>query len=159
MYKKNFEIRWSDIDANRHLANSAYINFMSHTRTGFLHDNGFSLMGLSKAGIGPVVFHEHVHYFKEAFLGQPITVSLEVSGLSEDGKFFMFDHNFYNQNGENLAYCEIAGAWIDLRTRKLTGLPEELLDLTREFPKTKDFKVLTKDDMRLHGKKPVNLNL
>lgn len=158
MYKKDFEIRWSDIDANRHLANSAYINFMSHTRTAFLQDNGFSLMALSKAGIGPVVFHEHVHYFKEAFLGQPITVSLEVSGLSEGGTFFRFDHNFYNHKGKNLAFCEISGAWINLETRKLSGLSKELLELANNFPKTKDFKILTKEDMRIHGRMPKDLS-
>ena len=32
MFFKEFEIRWSDVDSNRHLANSAYINFMAHTR-------------------------------------------------------------------------------------------------------------------------------
>ncbi len=159
MYKKDFEIRWSDIDANRHLANSAYINFMSHTRTAFLQEHGFSLMELSKAGIGPVVFHEHVHYFKEAFLGQPITVSIEVSGLSEDGMFFKFDHNFYNSKGQNLAFCEIVGAWIDLKTRKLTGLPEDLLKLTASFPKTEAYKALTKEDMRSHGRLPKDLTL
>ena len=157
--KKDFEIRWSDIDANRHLANSAYINFMSHTRTAFLQDHGFSLMALGKAGIGPVVFHEHVHYFKEAFLGQPITVSLEVSGLSEDGMFFKFDHNFYNSKGQNLAFCEISGAWIDLHTRKLTGLSEDLLDMANKFPRTADFTILTKDDMRKHGRLPKDLVL
>lgn len=157
MYKKEFEIRWSDIDANRHLANSAYINFMSHTRTAFLQDHGFSLMSLSKVGIGPVVFHEHVHYFKEAFLGQPITVSLEVSGLSEDGMFFRFDHNFYNSKGQNLAFCEISGAWINLESRTLAGLNEDLLALANKFPKTKDFKILTKEDMRIHGRMPKHL--
>jgi acyl-CoA thioester hydrolase len=30
MYLKEFEIRWSDVDANRHLANSAYLNYMAH---------------------------------------------------------------------------------------------------------------------------------
>ena len=159
MYTKPFEIRWSDIDANRHLANSAYINYMSHTRTAFLQDHGFSLMELSKSGIGPVVFHEHVHYFKEAFLGQILTVGLEVSGMSEDGMFFRFDHNFYNDKGENLAYCEIFGAWIDLKTRKLTPLTEMLLPLANKFPKSKNFKVLTKEDARLHGRKPKHLSL
>ena len=28
MYLKEFEVRWNDLDANRHLANSSYINFM-----------------------------------------------------------------------------------------------------------------------------------
>lgn len=157
MYTKQFEIRWSDIDANKHLANSAYINFMSHTRATFLKTYGFSLMTLSKADLGPVVFYEHINYFKESFLGETITVSLEVCGLSENGTFFKFNHNFYNAKGENLAFCEIFGAWMDLNTRKLTELPEYLLELANKFPKTDDFKWLTKDDTRASGRRPINL--
>ncbi len=40
MFVKEFEIRWSDLDANRHMANSAYINFMSHTRMAYLGQLG-----------------------------------------------------------------------------------------------------------------------
>lgn len=125
---------------------------------GFLVEKGFTMQEMAKNGVSPVVFHEHVHYFKEAFHGQPITVSLEVSGLSADGMFFKFDHNFYNHKGENLAYCEIFGAWIDLSSRKLSALPSELLALTAQFPKSKDFKLLTKEDTRIHGRSPVHLN-
>jgi len=157
MYKKQFEIRWSDVDANRHLANSAYVNFMSHTRVAFFDEFNFSLQTLLKNNISPVIFYEHIFYFKEAFLGTPITVSLEVSGLSEDGMFFKIEHNFYNHKGENLANCEVLGAWIDLKSRALTGLPTELLSVMDAFPKTKNFKVLTKEDTRKFGKKPVNL--
>jgi len=157
MYKKQFEIRWSDVDANRHLANSAYVNFMSHTRVAFFDEFNFSLQTLLKNNISPVIFYEHIFYFKEAFLGTPITVSLEVSGLSEDGMFFKIEHNFYNHKGENLANCEVLGAWIDLKSRALTDLPTELLSVMDAFPKTKNFKVLTKEDTRKFGKKPVNL--
>ena len=157
MYKKQFEIRWSDVDANRHLANSAYVNFMSHTRVTFFEEHGFSLNKLSKFDISPVVFHEHIYYFKEAFLGTPITVSLEISGLSEDGMLFKMDHNFYNPKGENLASCELLGAWINLKTRTLTGLPEHLLKEMQELPKSTDYKILTKEDTRKNGKRPINL--
>jgi len=157
MYTKEFEIRWSDVDANIHLANSAYTNLMSHTRMAFLIENGFGMKTLADHNLGPVVFYEHMYYFKEAFMGQPIKVSLEVSGLSEDGMFFKFDHNFYNHKGENIAHCEMLGAWMDLTTRKLIGLPEELLAIEDNFPKTKDFKTLTKEDTRAAGKKPVHL--
>jgi len=95
-----------------------------------------------------------MYYFKESFLGAPITVSIEVSGLSDDGMLFMFEHNFYNHKGENLAYCEMQGAWIDLKARKLTGLPESLLELAQEFPKSESFKILTKEDTRKYGVKP-----
>lgn len=157
MYKKEFEIRWSDVDANRHLANSAYVNFMSHTRVTFFETHGFSLSNLVKFDVSPVIFYEHIYYFKEAFLGTPITVSLEVSGFSEDGMFFKIEHNFYNHKGEHLASCEILGAWINLKTRALTALPKHLLGEMETFPKSKDFKILTKEDTRKFGKKPVNL--
>ena len=157
MYKKEFEIRWSDVDANRHLANSAYVNFMSHTRVAFFDDHGFSLNNLAKFDISPVIFYEHIYYFKEAFLGTPITVTLEITGLSEDGMFFKMEHNFYNLEGENLASCELLGAWINLKTRALTGLPQHLLTEMQALPKSKAFKILTKEDTRKHGKKPQNL--
>lgn len=157
MYQKQFEIRWSDVDANSHLANSAYTNFMSHARMSFFSEYGFSLPEIQKHDLGPVVFYEHMYYFKESFIGDPITVTIEVSGLSEDGKFFMFEHNFYNHKGENLAYCEMQGGWIDLKTRRLCGLTEELLKLANKFPKSDSFKILTKEDTRKHGVKPKNL--
>lgn len=158
MYSKKFEIRWSDLDANRHLANSAYINFMSHTRMGFLMENGFGQKELSQHNIGPIVFHEHVYYFKEVFAGRPVTVTLEVAGLSEDGMLFEFLHNIYDYKGRHCASCEMMGAWIDLEERKLTGLPSALLDKLESMPKTEDFKKLSKEDTRKFGKRPQNLS-
>ncbi|WP_299112368.1 acyl-CoA thioesterase [uncultured Winogradskyella sp.] len=154
MYKKQFEIRWSDVDANGHLANSAYTNFMSHARMSFFGNKGFSMPEIRKYNIGPVVFYEHMYYFKESFIGAPITVTIEVSGLSEDGMLFMFEHNFHNEKGDHLAYCEMQGAWIDMTSRKLIGLPKALLNLAEKFPKSENFKALTKADTRKHGIRP-----
>ncbi|MGB3608169.1 MAG: acyl-CoA thioesterase [Psychroserpens sp.] len=159
MYKKDFEIRWSDVDGNGHLANSAYLNFMSHTRVGFLNENGFSMKTLIDHGIGPVVFSEQIYYFKESFLSQTLTVTLGVSGLSDDGMFFKFEHNFYNQKGNHVATCDILGAWMNLKTRGLMALPEHLKELVMEFPKSPNFKRLTKEDTRKSGKVPKDLNL
>ncbi|SMG32064.1 acyl-CoA thioesterase [Arenibacter troitsensis] len=157
MYLKEFEIRWSDVDANRHMANSAYLNFMSHTRMSFLLEMGFNQKTMSQNNIGPVVFHEHVYYFKEAFLGKPVKVSLELVGLSEDGMFFEFHHNFYDGNGKNFAHCQIMGAWIDLKTRTLTGLGKEFLDAFNKVPRGEGFKVLTKADTRKFSVRPKDL--
>ncbi|MEX0290980.1 MAG: acyl-CoA thioesterase [Flavobacteriaceae bacterium] len=157
MYIKEFEIRWSDVDANRHLANSAYVNFMSHTRMAFLWELGFDQRIMQSKQIGPVVFYEHMYYFKEVFPGRPLKVSLEVIGLSEDGMFFEFRHNFYDSKGRNVAHCEMMGAWINLKARSLTALPPELLSVWEKIDKPEDFKVLTKEDTRKHAKKPVHL--
>ena len=157
MYTKQFEVRWNDIDANRHLANRAYINFMSHTRLSFMYENDFGQAEMSKNDLGPVVFYEHMYYFKEVFPGKPITVSLQLKGLSEDGRFFSFLHNFYDSNGINLARCEMMAGWIDLTTRKLRAIPEALLDSLQNLEKTKDFYTITKEDTRKHGQKPEHL--
>lgn len=158
MYTKQFEIRWSDVDANRHLRNSAYIDYMSHTRMGFLMENGLDQKKLVKFNLGPVAFYEHVYYFREVFPGAPISVSLQLKGLSADGMYFMFLHNFYGAKGKNLAQCEMLGGWIDMETRKLTGLPKELLVIFETTDRTTDFKVLTKEDTRKFGIRPQDLD-
>ena len=157
MYTKQFEIRWSDVDANRHLRNSAYIDYMSHTRMGFLMENGLDQKHLSKYNLGPVAFYEHMYYFREAFPGKPVNVSLQLKGISEDGMYFQFLHNFYDENGKNFARCEMMGGWIDLKERKLVGLPKELFDNFEALEKTDDFKIITKEDTRKYSERPKDL--
>ncbi len=157
MYIKEFEVRWNDLDANRHLANSSYINFMSHTRLSYMMEKGFGQNNMIKHHIGPVVFYEHMFYFKEIFPGEPIRVSLELKGISEKGKYFEFQHNFYNSEGVNMARCNMMGGWIDLNTRKLRDLPEVLFTALNTLSKTENFKTLTKEDTRKFKQIPKNL--
>ncbi len=159
MFTKEFEIRWNDLDANMHLANSAYVNFMSHTRMAFFEEHGFSLNEIAKHNLAPIVFYEHIYYFKEAHIGDPVTVGLEITGLSDDGMFFSIDHNFYDAKGKNIAHSEMLGAWMDFKSRKLTCLNPELMNKANLFPKSKDFKILTKADTRKYQKRPVDLNV
>ena len=157
MYTKEFEIRWSDVDANRHLRNSAYIDYMSHTRMSFMMENGLDQKHLVSYNLGPVAFYEHMYYFREVFPGKPVKVSLQLKGISEDGTYFQFLHNFYDEKGKNFARCEMMGAWIDMNTRKLTGLPKELLDRFNAFEKSEDFEVISKEDTRKFGQRPQDL--
>ena len=157
MFLKKFEIRWSDLDANRHLANSAYINFMSHTRISFLEQLGFNQKTMAQHSIGPVVFYEHMYYFKEVFPGKPVQVSLGFNGMSEDGMFFEFHHDFYDSNGKNFARCEMMGGWMDLGIRKLTPLPKVFLDAYKNIEKPEGFRILTKEDTRKFAKIPKDL--
>ena len=159
MYTKDFEIRWSDIDANRHVANAAYVNFMSHTRMGFLLHSGFTQEELVKHNLGPVVFYEHIYYFKELLLGNPVRVSLQLKGLAEDGMFFEFLHNIYDMHGKNYARCEMLGAWIDLKTRKLVSLPADLYKKLNHLEHTSDFRILTKENTRIPGMVPQDLKV
>ncbi len=157
MYIKEFEVRWSDVDANRHMANSAYLNFMSHTRMAFLFELGFGQKTLAENQLAPVVFYEHLYYFKEILPGKPVRVSLEVTGMSEDGKFFEFVHGFYDYQGKNVAHCDMMGGWIDLSTRALTGLKGDLLERFTAIEKPEVYRILSKEDTRRFAKTPKDL--
>lgn len=156
MYQKEFDVRWSDLDANRHMANSAYQNFMSHTRMAFLIDHGFTQLEMAAYETGPVIFNENIYYFREIHQGKPITVTCEVTGMSDDGSLFSFRHDFYDHKGRNLARGLMTGAWMNLRERKITALHADLMGLIKDFPKSEDFKVITAAATRSHGQLPNN---
>lgn len=157
MYFKEFEIRWSDVDANKHLRNSAYIDYMSHTRMRFLQENGLGFEELAKLNLGPVALYEHMYYFKEVFPDQKVRVSVALNGISADGMFFEFVHDFYDEEGRNLARCLMGGAWIDMKKRCLTSVPEKYLDKIKILDRTPDFKIMTKEDTRRFKQIPIDL--
>lgn len=149
LFKKRFDIRWSDLDANRHVANSAYMNFMSHTRMAYLIDHGFSHQDMEKFRVGPVLFYEHIYYFREVLAGQTIDVSLLLKGLSRDGMFFEFEHEIFGEDGTHHLSAELMGGFIDLDTRKLTPLAEERIHMVfNDLQRTDDFRWLTREDTR-----------
>ncbi len=154
MFTKEFEVRWSDLDANRHLANSAYVNFMSHTRMAYFMHLGFDHKTLVERQLGPVVFYEHIYYFKEILPGELVSVTLEVTGLSADGKFFEFHHNMYDPNGKHVAHSELMGAWISLKSRGLTALPDAWVERFKQEELSGSFRILTKQDTRKFAKTP-----
>lgn len=155
---QKFEIRWSDLDPNRHLANYAFINFMSQARLNFLRTNGIDQNTLENYDLGPIAFYENIYYFKEVSPDSTVYLSVQLKGMAENGMFFEFQHNIYDENGRNLATCEMMGAWIDLKSRKLKAFPEDLLPNFNAMEKAADFKTLTKEDTRKHGLRPQDIN-
>ena len=73
--------------------------------------------------------------------------------------FDIFNINNYPgtllNNSSDLRYILIE----DLKARKLTALPEPLLELAEQFPKSESFQMLTKADTRKHGVKPKAMNI
>jgi acyl-CoA thioesterase FadM len=75
VYYHKFEVRWSDIDANRHLGNSTYVDYCSQTRMAFLNKNKIGLTQLNRWGVGPVMLHERYSFFKEIYADQTVFVA------------------------------------------------------------------------------------
>lgn len=149
-YIKTFEIRWSELDPNYHVANYAYTQFMNEVRISYMMDNGLDI-NETKGRMGPVVFHEHFYYIKEILAYETVKVDIQMKGHSEDYRFLQFAHHVYKANGEIAAYSELMFAWMDLVSRKLTVPTANLKVKYDEMQKTDDFKILTSSDTRASG--------
>lgn len=84
MYSKDFEIRWADIDANRHVANAAYVNLLTATRMSYLTENGFTQSKFESLGFGPVIFTVEFYYIKEIRHHEKIKITLELLANDQD---------------------------------------------------------------------------
>ena len=156
-FEKIFVASWTDLDPNWHVANHAYIKYAADTRVAF-----FSVIKLDKAkfenlNLGPVLFYEHMYYYKEILMGVEFKVNVEINGYSDDGKFFSLFQNFYDTKGNHLAHLDLAFGVMDTNTRKLTSMPTASFEILKSAPKSGSFKILTKEDMRKHGKFPENI--
>lgn len=147
LYHHKFEVRWNDLDANRHLANASYVEYCAQTRMAFMAKHRMGLRELNRWGIGPVILHERYSFFKEILMDTEVIVSLEIDGFAEDGSIYRFLHKFYLPDGTHCATAEATGVWIDMMLRKSTTPPDDILEVLQEF-KAENTVTLTREDIK-----------
>lgn len=145
-YIKTFDVRWSDLDANRHLANTSYVAYMVHTRMSYFSDHGFTQEEFAKYQLGPAVIHEEIYYLHEIPPNDTVSVNIELGGRSADHRFQLWEHSLFNGEGRMAGYCKATVCWMDLSTRKVAHLPQTLKDLTDQMPKSDTYRILKKED-------------
>jgi len=158
IYTQKTVVRWSDLDANRHLANASYMNFTSFARIAFLRDYGITMKDLAIYEIGPAVLHEDFSFFREAHEGEEIFITVEVGGMSDDGMIFEFNQNLYRADGTHLCSSDLIGVWFSMTERKMTIPPVEMVDKIRKSFEGKEVKVLTKMDLMRLPKRAKNID-
>lgn len=141
-HEEPFSVRWSDLDANRHVRNTVFSEFATHTRFRMLESRGFDQARFETLRFGPVMFREEIRYRRELSFGDEVTVSVIAAGLSDDGSQWRVHQEVTRDDGKQAAILTIDGAWIHLDTRKLILPPRELIDLLAGLPRTDDFEVL-----------------
>ena len=146
----SFTVRWSDLDANRHVKNTVYSEFATHTRLHLLASKGFDQARFERERFGPVMFREDARYRREVHFGDDVIVGVVVSGLADDGSRWRFEHEVTRGDGALSATMLIEGAWIHLDERKLIAPSADLLELMRSLPRAEEFEVLP-SVIRLEG--------
>jgi acyl-CoA thioester hydrolase len=145
MYTKDFQIRWSELDANRHVANSSYADLLSETRMSYLRENGFTQMKFEEVGIGPVIFTEEFFYIREIKPNEKIKVSLELLANSESFKYIKFAHCIFNDEAKLSVYSETFFGWFSLKDRKLIVPPPLIRDILSTVSKAEHYEILPED--------------
>lgn len=141
-HEERFVVRWSDLDANRHLRNTVFSEYATHTRFRMLEAGGFSQADFEEGRIGPVMFREEIRYRREVHFGDEVTVNVLIDGLSRDGSHWRVRQEVRRANGKEAAIITIDGAWIHLDTRKMVAPPPRLADLLRGLPRSSGFEEL-----------------
>jgi acyl-CoA thioester hydrolase len=141
-YSKTYQIRFSDIDANRHVNNAAYIDVAGDMRYQFFAENGFPPERFEQLGMGIVYTKITTQFLREVLLGETVTVTFALAGLSPRGVRWKVHHDFLKSNGKKAVSMDMEGTILDLATRKPIQPDEELMRLFQLVPQTADFEVL-----------------
>lgn len=141
MFKQTVQIRWADIDPNRHLRHSVYYDYGAAMRMNALTAEGLSMKKLEELMIGPILFREEAIFKREILFGDEITIDVELIRAREDFSRWSLRHNFLKDGGTLAAIINIDGAWIDLVRRKLAVPDPYIRAVFERFPKSADFEL------------------
>lgn len=125
-YARTFDVRWADVDPNRHLRHSAYADYCTHVRLTYLADRGWPMERFAKEAIGPVILREETRYKREVELGDRITVDFRVGHMSKCGRKWTVIQHITRGDGEVAAVCTLEGIWIHLEARRPLRPPADL---------------------------------
>lgn len=141
-FEKTFQVAWSHLDANGHMANTAYLDIVVDVRFQYFASRGFPPEAFRERRIGPVVRRDEVDYYRELNLLQPVRVNMLLAGLSEDASRFRLAHEIRREDGELAARVSTLAGIFSLDTRRLVAPPEPLADALRALDRAEDFSVL-----------------
>ena len=141
-YSKTYEIRWSDLDANGHVNYSAYIDAAGDLRYRFFIAHDFPPERFNELGIGPVYTSIQADFFREVRMGEILTITYSLSGLSPSGARWRVHHDVLKAKRKKAASIDLEGAILNLSTRKPVLPIPELSRIFDLIPRSKDFGAL-----------------
>ncbi len=133
------QVRWSDIDQNRHLRHSAYYDYGATVRIACFSEHGLTNLKFEELHIGPILFREEAIFKREIKFEDKITVDMTVTKATSDYSRWSIRHHFFKDDGTLCAILNLDGAWIDIVKRKLAVPDEFILSIFQDFPKADDF--------------------
>lgn len=142
-YSGTYDIRWSDLDANGHVNYAAYIDAAGDLRYRFFTEHEFPPERFEQLGIGPIYTAIHARFLREVRMGETITITCSLSGLSPQGARWKVHHDVLKSNRKKAVSIDLEGAILNLTTRKPVPPTLELLQTFNLIPRSTDFEILS----------------
>ena len=142
-YSVSYEIRWSDMDANGHVNYAAYIDAAGDLRYRFFTEHGFPPERFVQLGIGPIYTGIEARFLREVRMGETITITYSLSGLSPQGGRWKVHHDILKANRKKAVSIELEGAILDLKARKPVPPTADLFQIFNLVPRSTDFEILS----------------
>jgi acyl-CoA thioester hydrolase len=142
MYEVQFEVGWFDCDANRHLKNTAFLEYAIESRFRYFNENGFPASAFAEHRIGPVVVRDEIVYRRELHLLEKFKVQFLSAGVNGSGTRNLVVNRIVKADGELAAEVRSMIVWFDLAQRKVRVPPPQLAAAIAALPHTQDYAAL-----------------
>jgi acyl-CoA thioester hydrolase len=142
-YSMPYQVRWTDIDANRHVRYSAYIDAAAELRYRFFTEHNLPPEAFDDLGVGPVYTSLTANFFREVRLGETLTITYLLNGLSPSGLRWKVHHDFLKANGKKAVTVSLEGTILNLNTRQPTVPTSEIMAVFQQVPRSANFEVLS----------------
>jgi len=125
------EVRYGDLDAQRHVNNAKYLTYMEQARLEYVRHLGL-WDGESFAELGMIVAEVQITYRAPIHFGQPVRVGVRVSRLGN--KSMLWEYSIEDaQDGSLFASAMSVQVAYDYRENKSTPVPEKWRKKISEF--------------------------
>ena len=100
VFEHHTDVGWFDLDANRHMKNTAYMEKSVDCRLRYFNSTGVSPDIFAKWKVAFVVVSDQVTYSKELFLGDRMRVQMLCGGINARGSRFLIVNRILAPDGE-----------------------------------------------------------
>ncbi|HSL45633.1 MAG TPA: acyl-CoA thioesterase [Anaerolineales bacterium] len=141
-YSGTYEIRFSDIDGNRHVNYAAYVDAAADLRYRFFTEHGFPPERFEELGIAPTYSAIHAQFLREVRMGETVTITFALAGLSAQGGRWKVHHDIFKSNSKKAVTIDLEGLILELATRRAVLPTPELLETFHLIPRIAGFETL-----------------
>ncbi|MDE2364281.1 MAG: thioesterase family protein [Hyphomicrobiales bacterium] len=142
IFEHHTDVGWFDLDANRHMKNTAYMEKAVDCRLRFFNASGVSPDVFAKWKVAFVVVRDETTYSRELFLGDKMRVQILCGGVNEKRSRFLIVNRILTPGGEQVYEIRSMVVWLNTETRKSTTPPPDLSALIENMARTEDYRSL-----------------